>query len=225
MLKGHLENFTDIFLGLDETDQKKVFEVFVNNNAIEALLEGKRERVNCSIEDLHADIQEATDTLFKFMFKDTLKLDNKLKTHYKKLYDFIKKKHKKVCPFCGIETLVSPLKGMQDYDHLLYKDKYSMSSVNMRNLIPMGIDCNRRYKQTQDVITDNNGNGRKFFFPFNDIPPISVDLTNSPIPNDVDTGENWIIEFKPDMQEVETWAEVFDIRDRYKEDVFKVGFF
>lgn len=226
VLRGHLTTFGDAYFNLpNDTDRERVFEVFVNNNAIEAIMEGARPRLNCCATDIHEDIREPTKGLFKFMFEDTLKLDGKLKIHYKSFYALVEKTYKKACPFCGLETLISPVKGMQDYDHLLYKDLYPMSAVNMRNLVPMCIDCNRRYKRVTDILLDEDGNQRTFFFPFNDIPKITVDLSNSPIPNDTDTGENWIIEFKPDIPEVVTWATVFDLRERYKLDVFKVGFF
>jgi hypothetical protein len=177
-LKEKVETFINAYNNLHEdAERKKVMDAFVNSNAIEALLRNCRTSDLIKVSELHPSIQGPTRELFKFLFKVTLKLDNMLKDHYDLLYKEIEIKHKKVCPFCGLETLVSPRKGTQDYDHLLYKDEYAFAAVNMRNLVPMGTDCNRRYKKTTDVIRLPNGDRRPFCYPFKLSFQINLDLS------------------------------------------------
>lgn len=225
ILKDLVEKFVNAYLNLPTQERIQVFKIFVNINAIELLSKDKTRIDLLSKNELPESIQSEADRLFKFLFKDTLKLDNKLREHYKNIYEIIKKEHKSVCPFCGLENLISPILGMPDYDHLLYKDNYPFAAVNMRNLVPMCPECNRRFKRTTDLLFDGSGVRRKFFFPYKEVTSVQMDLSKSPIPDDSDNGSDWIVEFQPDCEEVKTWIAVFRIQDRYKEEVFEKGFF
>lgn len=86
----------------------------------------------------------------------------------------------------------------------------------------MGRDCNTVYKKDKDLIHNNDGARRKYFYPFspNKI-SITVKLTGSCLPSPINRKGSWIISLLPDIEEVQTWDAVFDIRRRYSDVVFK----
>lgn len=231
-LNGHLKNFYNAYQALPTDAHKaRVYEIFVNVNAVQAQLANKRPSDFIKYSDLidthlpeTIKLIEATQILFVYLYESTLK--GELAKHYKEIYEKICKiSRSRKCPFCGLEQLESPPHFRQDYDHTLVKIYYAMAAVNMRNLVPMGVACNRIYKKTQDVLFDENGNRRHYFDPFEkDLPRVSVNLTSSQLPTRTNRKGIWEIEFLPNDERVQVWAIVFKLEDRYREGVLETDF-
>jgi hypothetical protein len=151
------------------------------------------------------------------MYENTLDSIGDIKEHYKIFYSNLKIK---ICPFCGIEPLHDYTFYKQDYDHSLYKDKYPLAAVNMKNLVPMGRDCNTIFKKIKDVLHNNLGNRRQYFYPFINSVKISINLDGSIYTFSNLDSANWRVSFTPVTEKTITWNDVFNICDRYKKEVF-----
>jgi hypothetical protein len=129
-----------------------------------------------------------------------------------------------VCPFCGCEYFDAPGAPREDLDHYLPQSLYPFAAANLRNLVPMGMKCNERYKQAQDILRDAAGIRRRSFDPYADR-QIKVTLDKS-IPFGGADGQtpDWRIDFDPDCEECTTWDNVFHIRERIKRDVLDPSF-
>ena len=140
-------------------------------------------------------------------------------------YTKVLKETLRVCPFCGCEYFDDPTGPREDLDHYLAKSIYPLAAANLENLVPMGGKCNSRYKLDQDILRDRNGNRRRSFYPYSST-GVAVSLAKSNFFGN-ETGESqpqWCMEFVPDCEEVTTWDVVFDIRQRYKRNVFDRGY-
>ena len=83
-----------------------------------------------------------------------------------------------MCPFCGCEYFDAPGAPREDLDHYLPKSLYPFAAANLRNLVPMGMKCNERYKLAQDILRDAAGVRRRSFDPYAER-QIKVILDNS----------------------------------------------
>ena len=220
-LRQHLEVFRHAYYNLpNDNDRELVITIFkLGNHVFRQLENNPRDIQQFSINDLPVGIRVATDTLFVYLYENTLKTH--LQNHYKLVYDGLQNKD---CPFCAIEKLEPPHLFRQDYDHTLYKNKYPMSAVNMRNLIPMGVACNRHYKKIKDVLYDTGGARRKSYNPYNITYQIDVTLNGSTLPTVSNRHGTWKIQFLPDIDEVKTWAEIFELEERYISGVLNTDF-
>jgi hypothetical protein len=211
-LRQYLEAFRHAYYALPtDNDKAKVIQVFKDNNDIFRQLDNNpRNTEGFSIDDLHENIRTQTSDLFIYLYESTLKTH--LQSHYEGVYEELKNRD---CPFCAIEKLEPPHLFRQDYDHTLYKGKYPMSAVNMRNLIPMGVACNRHYKKIKDVLHDTKGVRRKSYNPYNITYQIEVTLNGSSLPTPNNRKGTWQVQFLPDIEEVRTWADTFELEARY----------
>lgn len=173
------------------------------------------------LDDLPAAIREPVLNLFSFGF-DLLSDTGVRDRHYATVYgaaDY------HVCPFCGCEYFDAPGAPREDLDHYLPRHIYPFAATNLRNLVPMGMRCNERYKEAQDILRNATGARRRSFYPYADR-NLRVLLDHS-VPFHGTAGQNpdWRIVFDPDSVECETWDEVFRIRERVKRDVLDPSFF
>ena len=129
-----------------------------------------------------------------------------------------------VCPFCCSEYFDAPGASREDLDHYLASSRYPFAAANLRNLTPMGMKCNERYKLANDILRDDAGNRRRSFDPYADR-QLRVSLANS-VPFAQADGQtpDWQIDFVPDSPECATWDSVFLIRTRISRDVLNPSF-
>jgi hypothetical protein len=170
--------------------------------------------------DLPKTIQTPATDLFGFAFELLTSLGVRDR-HYHAIYNAASHH---VCPFCGCEYFDAPGARREDLDHYLTKSLYPFASANLRNLVPMGMKCNQRYKQTQDILRDAAGARRRAFDPYADR-QIKVILDNS-VPFGGADGQtpDWQIDFDPNSVECTTWDDVFHVRERIKRDVLDSSF-
>lgn len=222
------EVFYTEFLELDEVQRNLVFSIFINCNSIKKLLNNSlpiSQTFSLDDPNIPNSFKEAAKFLFVHLYSDVLPKIGEIKQHYEGFYKELKHTLKNTwCPFCGIEKLNSYKIYKQDYDHLLNKAKYPLAAINMKNLVPMGHECNRVHKGSTDVLFNDIGVRRSFFYPFEKCPTITIDLDGSTVPSFSNMSGNWVIHYSPNDPEVQTWAIVFNLTKRYKENILEPEF-
>jgi len=175
-----------------------------------------------SLTDLPMAIRVPIADLFGFAFELLTPLGVRDR-HYQEIYIATSASHN-VCPFCGCESFDAPGAPREDLDHYLPKSRYPFAAANLRNLVPMGMKCNERYKQAQGILRNAAGIRRRSFDPYADR-QITVTLDNS-VPFGGADGQtpDWQIDFVPNSVECTTWDDVFDVRERIKRDVLDSSF-
>lgn len=134
----------------------------------------------------------------------------------------------KTCTFCGINQLPNPDAYRADYDHLAFKGDYPIAAINTKNIAPSCSECNQKYKKGKDVFyTDDTLTKRQpFNYPFANSIPVEVTFTGTVFPNTDPANDKgtWIIDFKPTNDLVNSWNNVYKIRERYIMDVLAVDY-
>lgn len=132
--------------------------------------------------------------------------------HYKIIWDSLLSK---TCPFCGFEPFDAPTLHREDEDHYLARNSYPLAAANLHNLVPMCGKCNKRFKGQIDVLHINQLR-RKALNPYGDIRADFSLINSEPIGNP-DYTPVWKIDLVPDIEEVQTWENIFSIRARIME--------
>jgi hypothetical protein len=224
-----LNEYQQALKKLSQIEQDLVLQTFKDQNKIDLLLSCQ---CNCnSINDLPQNIQNIISKSLKDLFEYAFNLLTVLEIrdqHYQVIYKSIPSR---VCPFCGYEKFGAVLSKREALDHYLLKDLYPFAAINLRNLVPMGHKCNSQYKHIANILYKDvsNRTRRKAFDPYNHNVTISLCLNNSepfagtagifsePLPK-------WEVEFIPMSDEIETWDDVFNIKDRYVKDYLDAEF-
>lgn len=213
-LRQKIETFHNAFIDLSQAHRDEFIKIFKKTNEIEWQL--KNPTLAKRLDAYPGGIGEIVHDFFVYLYERTLtKFD--LNDHYKSVYMQIKNSW---CPFCGMERFISFKRLKQDYDHLLCKSKYPVASVNMMNLVPMGIACNRVYKKTKDLLYKEKVGGRRAIYPYSETIEPNISLTGSILHLDA-TKRNWIITITPNTDVVHTWNDVFNISERCVEEFFE----
>ncbi|MGP1384920.1 MAG: hypothetical protein ACTS2F_15240 [Thainema sp.] len=221
-LGDKLKNYQLSLTNLPEFEQNRILQVFNDQNNIEQLL-----CCDCdcdAITDLPESIREPVKSLFESAFRLLTRLEIRDK-QYQLIYDSCAYH---VCPFCGCEYFDAPGAPREALDHYIPEHKYPFAAANLRNLVPMGTKCNSRHKHDEDILRREDGSRRKSFDPYNH-ETVSVSLEKSQPFEGIEgkLGEplpKWVVEFDSTVEEVDTWDEVFHIRERYERDVLNEGF-
>lgn len=221
-LGDKLKNYQASLVSLSASEQNRILQVFNDQNKIAEVLCGRH---SCgSIENLPESVRQPVKTLFESAFSLLTSLEIRDR-QYKVIYDSCPHH---ICPFCGCEYFVAPGAPREALDHYIPEHKYPFAAANLRNLAPMGNKCNSGHKLKQDPLKREDGSNRKAFDPYNH-GTVSISLEKSQPFEGVkgDLGEplpKWIIEFDSAGEEVDTWDEVFHIRERYERDILNEGF-
>lgn len=210
-LKDRLRSYALSLRKLDAAQRQLVLDAVTAQNRISELLSGQ---CDChSVADLPEAIREPAKSLFTFAFGLLTDLGIRQR-QYKAVCDHIPLK---ICPFCGCENLEAPSLPQEDLDHYLPRSKYPFAAANLRNLAPMGGRCNSSYKRTQDPLRRADGTRRLAVDPFA-ATQVTVSFENSVI-DELSAGplvSNWVIDFDPDSESVQTWDEILRVRERWK---------
>jgi hypothetical protein len=217
-LRKLLNQYSAAARKLSVPERQQVLTCLVQQNRIPDLVTCS---TDCeSLTDLPVAIRAPTAALFDFAFILLTPLGVRDR-HYHAIYTAASYH---VCPFCGCEYFDAPGAPREDLDHYLSKSRYPFAAANLRNLVPMGMKCNERYKQAQDILRDTAGARRRSFDPYADR-QIKVALDNS-VPFGGADGQtpDWQIDFGPNSVECTTWDDVFHVRERIKRDVLDSSF-
>lgn len=206
-----IEKFHIAFIKLDQANRNNFIDIFDRTNNVQ--IQFANPSTALRLNNYPKSIKKEAKALFLNLYDDTL---NKygVKDHYTQVY---KEKKDSWCPFCGMEKYIHPQRQKQDYDHLLYKANYPVASINMYNLAPMGIFCNRIFKKTKDLLLDSTGKARSAINPYFDVIQPRINLAGSTMSSDPKK-RVWKVNITPNSQEVITWDSVFCISQRCKED-------
>jgi hypothetical protein len=217
-LRDRLKAYDDAVRTLSKPDRDAVLNAVGDQNRLAELLSGTC--ACASIDALHVGVREPVKNLFDFAFGLLTDL-NVRDDHYMAIYDAAAAH---VCPFCGAEYFDAPGAPREAMDHYLAKSRYPFAAANLRNLVPMGNKCNSRYKLATDLLWREDGSRRVAFDPY-DHERVEVLLEESePFGGDAEYLPNWVIQFRPESPQAETWDEVFSIRARYRRDHLNPGY-
>ncbi|TCK92561.1 hypothetical protein EDC19_1705 [Natranaerovirga hydrolytica] len=215
-LKSDFEEFKGKFELSQPEEKEKLADAFSKNIQVENVCNMTVDPV--SYEDLLNGSSEefvrcisALKTIQGYLYDNLLKLKGlveevgTLKNYYEKFYD---ESIEYVCPFCGIGPMLTSKDQFREaFDHYLPRSKYPFVSLLRKNLFPICHTCNSTYKGDK-----NPRDHGKVFYPFmrddNDCEPVFT----------IRTGviENLEIASQHFQGEIETWNEVFAIKDRIK---------
>jgi hypothetical protein len=210
-LRDLIEAFHISFLALDDKHRTEFVEIFNRTNDITWLFKNPASSIR--VTEYPESIREITSSLFIHLYEDTLVKYN-VKNHYMRIF---KKMKNSWCPFCGMEKFNNFKRFKQDYDHLLAKSKYPVAAVNMLNLVPMGISCNRIHKKTKDILAKDDGSHRKAPNPYTEKIEPHISLTGSILASEPYL-RKWQVSITPDLEEIHTWSDLFNIKGRCLED-------
>lgn len=222
-----------------DADRKIVLDCFANTNKVQELCENEPVGIQIyTIEHLPASIRESIKVLFLHLYKNSLeyhKFRDYVNTSVNEsINQFLRTNKIQVCPFCGIESYLN-LEGQArlPLDHWLDKSKFPVASVNHKNLIPIGKDCNGPgVKHDKNILL--NGNNRrhaKVYYPFLKNLNILVSFKFIIEPSSLDFPDDiWEIEIIPadpnDQIYIESWDWIMNLKSRYrsyfKENIFTV---
>lgn len=200
---------------------------FNTNNSVGSLCND-----SCIDQPVHYDDLDANLTV----------LNKKLENFYSKLYsggflnlafvkkiigtdvnsyyqDFVRQNNQGVCPFCGLLPIDNEYDPTRDaFDHFLPKSLYPFNSVCLDNLAPSCDKCNSKNKRDKDPIYDSNKTRRKTFYPFSVNAPdvqVNVEVLDSDLSKIEPNKLKIELESTINKDEVETWDELFRIKQRY----------
>lgn len=213
-LAQRLKAYSGAIRSLGSDERQSLLRALEAQNRISELL---CRQCDCEeLTDLPAAAQKPVKALFTFAFG----LLTEYGVRQRQYRDLCERIPARICPFCGCEGLDAPGAPQEDLDHYIPRSKYPFAAANLRNLAPMGGRCNATYKRAQDPLRRIDGLRRVACDPYG-ATGVRVSLNNS-IVDELTPGSivsNWIIEFLPVGEEVETWDEIFHIRERWRRDV------
>ena len=212
-LRDRLEAYDAAIRQLGKADQDLVLKALEDENRVSDLLTGASDCT--AIDGLPKVVREPVEALFGFAFSLLTDLDVR-DEHYRAIYGAALEH---MCPFCGTEYFDAPGAPREDLDHYLLKSRYPFAAANLRNLVPMGHRCNSSYKLVSDLLRRADGSRRVAFDPYNHPTRLSVVLDKSePFGGATENTPRWEIRFTPHSDAVQTWDEVFSVRERYRRD-------
>lgn len=219
-----------------ENDRDNLKLIYENNNKIEFLCTNPKEILR--LESLSNNLVDKIKPFFKELYNKILSwefIKNKYGTKKEYYNDLILKSDFNFCPCCGFGLIKhTSNKGHSAFDHYLPLVHYPFSAINFDNLFPLCNDCNSDNKGSKDILLK----GAKIFYPFNTIHPIieinikikEKNLLSLFRKNNIEIEEISKEELEVNYQnifeyseELESWNLIFDINQRYFEQVKSNG--
>ena len=212
---------------LPQESKEKIIKAFEQNNMIEDICAKKIKPITyLELDDvIRTELYDFYKSLWETILGYQKVIDDSCSVtiHFKEFTDSL---HQDIliCPFCGLQNMLS--KGdaedgkRDDYDHYLPKKLYPFNSINFKNLVPMCHNCNSKYKGQKNTVMDVEKNRRKVFYPYDTV------LFDNEIVVEIDTDEEelsnkdtWDIKINASLgyvEELNSWNDIFDIQQRYK---------
>lgn len=222
-----IERIFHLFSRLNRKTINKLTKWYYFNNQIEKLCSKEEcyNPVNYEQFSCNEELKKALKAFFQHLYDNNFLSLKAVKDKIGSIDDhynqFMHINTKGICPFCGLYPIDSEYASTREaYDHFLPKSIYPFCSINFRNLAPMCNKCNSGHKNQRDPLYDNEGNRRKAFFAYDSVSSeIEIEISiksnnyNNLKPDDIE------ITFRPDdiSEELNTWKDLFDIEERYKE--------
>ncbi|MBO9703652.1 MAG: hypothetical protein J7604_25835 [Sporocytophaga sp.] len=214
-VKNSVDEIYELSKSLTEDERAAIREAFILNNGIENLCEAISQPV--SLDDLPNVVKEKMKDFLVKCYSDLITAKEKLDYYNNLIYN---NNNLKFCPCCGLVPIESgESRYREDNDHFLPKEKYPFASVNFSNLTPLCSKCNKKCKSTKNPCENN----RRSFYAFKPLPnefEIGLTIKSSNTTNYGDLKQEEVeLEFNNDAEKVDTWNWLFDIKNRYNEEV------
>ncbi len=213
-LKNPIKEIYNICSTFTQAQKDYIRDTFERNNNIEAICNNTimpifydQLEVYTS-EDFSSKVKIFFNNLYKKVFNSKPFYIN---THYDKFMS----SNKKLCPTCGLNTLEADSSNHRDdYDHYLPKKTYPFTAVNLRNLMPICSDCNKKWKGESNPAQYINISQKSYYYYGTINPNIKININIKDLDNcDID-----IILTSATMQdEVDTWNRIYSIGRRYRD--------
>jgi hypothetical protein len=234
-ITGPISVIYDIFKDeLTGTQRKQIKRWYKRNKHLEKICNNKHLFNPLSRAVLSKFSKKLSDTIYVFYYNlyehvlDLAIVRNQNGTLEKHYQDFVKVNTKGVCPFCGLAPMRSyEMKGHEAYDHYLPKEKYPLSSINFKNLVPSCHACNSIHKfRDSPIFNDITNRKRKAFFPYsilnNDV-SLNIVINIKHYKFYKHEHINIVFESSKYKEQVKTWQVVYKLEDRYKDELTNEG--
>lgn len=215
-LKTPIEEIYNICLTFSQDEKDYIKDAFERNNNIEAICNNTITPIFYDelARNTSSDFASKVKSFFNSLYEDVFGG----KPYYiNKHYDNFMRRNKHLCPICGLNTLEADASNHRDdYDHYLPKEKYPFNAVNLKNLMSICGDCNKKWKKAKNPVQYINFPQEAFYYYGETDPDVDVKINII----DIDTCDVEIILTSAIMQnKVDTWNRIYSIGKRYKEDV------
>lgn len=214
------------FLTLEENDREKINKRYLESQDIEKCVIGvntplSKDELFQNFSHIAKNLEEFYDSLWGNSLFENQNMSLRYSTnmdHYKEF----SKLNESSCPFCGMTNLYTwEDKRRESYDHFLPKSKYYLSTMNLKNLVPMCNKCNEDFKKAKDPLNTSTDSTRRHiaFYPYaQEHPYISMNVSISlKSPIDICSKDITISFDTPQYKEqLDTWDDIFCIKERYK---------
>ena len=215
-LKNPIKNIYNICKLFTVVKKNYIRETFEINNNIEAICDNTISPRFYDDLTMHtsANFSNKVKIFFNNLFESIFKQEPFYLNHH---YNNFMSVNKKLCPTCGLNTLEADSSNHRDdYDHYLPKKSYPFNAVNLKNLMPICSDCNKKWKKIENPVHYINFQQEAFYYYGDTDPDIQININII----DMDNCELDIILTSAIMQnEVDTWNRIYSIGKRYKNDV------
>jgi len=214
-LKNPIEEIFNICKNFSSQQKNYIRNAFEKNNQIEALCNNSVNPIfyNDLTINTNENFSKEVKTFFNNLYE---KVFNGKPFFLKKHYDEFFKINEPLCPFCGLNSLEKDSSNHRDdYDHYLPKDEYPFNAVNLRNLLPMCSDCNKKWKKIKNPIFSESIKKSFYYFGVNESDiRVIINIV------DIKTCTIEVSFVSTTMQEeVNSWDRLFSLSRRYKDDV------
>ncbi|MBB6240551.1 hypothetical protein HDC90_005236 [Pedobacter sp. AK013] len=228
-----LTTITSSYLILSKKDKALVRKIYLHNNAIEEICNNKKkpfpfDDLPLSVQTPIRNLYDSEGLLYSMLTKKTgyPKIKSKCGSLKKHFESFRKVNQYSVCPFCGMENLMTEKEtNKNEYDHYFSKGRYPFCSINFNNLVPICDYCNKSGNKGQkDIPFIPRSKPRKqgvLYYPYSqNIPKHEIGLQIISPTTDLSNPKKWnlIISATPKTNEKrkDRWVEIYNIEDRYK---------
>lgn len=212
-LKTEVDEIYELCKKLSSEEKQSIKDAFITNNEIEKLCNG--EIIPKYLDELPDVVKDRMKPLLVDFYETLLerkKVPGTKQDYYQKLIienDF------HYCPCCGLNYFESvDSKYREAFDHYLPKAHYPFLSVNFKNLVPLCHKCNSDRKGDKDPIE----NKKTAFYPFgdNDSHRIQISFQIDKTKDLRELKEDDLqVNLIGEMDKIETWDRLFDIKERY----------
>jgi hypothetical protein len=221
-LKTDIDSIYKKCKSLTEDQRTSIRNAFEINNRISDLCNGTKP---VELSSLPKIVKEDMKPLLVKFYNELLDLEkvpgSKL-DYYNKLLTI---NSFKTCPCCGLSSMESvESKYREDNDHYLPKSEFPFASVNFQNLVPLCSKCNKKCKGTKNPLKD----GRVSYFPFDESRSdiiVSIVIQTNFNTNYLKISKDEVaVSFSGNSSKNETWNYLFEIEERYTEEVTSFSF-
>ncbi len=230
-IDNKLEAIFGAYVALSTTHRQVVQNAYSNNNDIEGICNNRV--APFKYVDLPASIQVPLKSLYDSLWDPILtkytqvaKICGTVKSHF----DHFRKINKyTVCPFCGLNPLLSEHDSGKDaYDHFIPLAKYPFCSVNFKNLVPACHNCNSKYKNQTDTPFSKLGAAltrRRLYYPYDTLDDHNITIRIYSGNTDLGNPKRWKLGVycTPNIhnREKNAWLTIYKIQERYKARIAK----